>query len=102
MFGTRVFSKFPRFDRSISIRFIGEMANSFRGTYSGVSNLHMILGSMIGPALSGYFFDIRHRDPIYIANGFHMHIFWTCICSNQQVSEVKKVIFSLSFVKEQC
>jgi MFS family permease len=32
---------------------------SLRGTYSGVSNLHMILGVMIGPALSGYFFDMR-------------------------------------------
>jgi MFS family permease len=62
MFGTRVFSKFPRF--------IGEMVNSFRGTYSGVSNLHMILGGMIGPALSGYFFDMRQGSQFLLLMGF--------------------------------
>ncbi|OQO97685.1 hypothetical protein BSK33_17810 [Geobacillus sp. 44B] len=43
---------------------------SLRGTYSGVSNLHMILGGMIGPALSGYFFDMRQGFQFLLLMGF--------------------------------
>ncbi|GMO01050.1 MFS transporter [Parageobacillus thermoglucosidasius] len=43
---------------------------SLRGTYSGASNLHMILGGMIGPALSGYFLDMRQGFQFLLLIGF--------------------------------
>lgn len=84
MFGTRVFSKFPRFDRSIWIRFIGEMVNSITfamlmpflaiymnekmetawqvGVVMSLSPLAMIIGSFVGGRIS----DSIGRKPVKV------------------------------------